>query len=155
MLTDIQPTQTKIPRSTMLFVTAAVYMIAGYGLAFVLFIWGAASSPPDIALPVSPVLLFGVLSLASFVAGMWVGVAFKLPDSVSISEFYARMHKRLVLQGAFFETIAVYGFLGSFFGMSERASFVFIGLSVVLNFALLILLMQNLEREKRMEKLRG
>lgn len=137
---------------------AVPYILYG-AFVFSCFIYGGliasgllreAVGPVALELPVPLFVIFGFLSLAHIPLALVMGRSIALNALTDPIELFRGIIRKLVLQCAFFEAIAIYGLVGYILGMDAIASLFFVGFGLACLVGLMPALQAEMERLKRL-----
>jgi F0F1-type ATP synthase membrane subunit c/vacuolar-type H+-ATPase subunit K len=135
-------------RVRMLYIIFAAFVHATFIYAVIAVLGLVSIEPPTLPVPLwIPVALLSILTLPS---AFVVGGALNPSRENDPDRFLSRVQQRLIVQAAIFEAIAIYGLVGSFFGLSPVIALAIIAASTFLILALLPGLVQNVDRLRRM-----
>jgi len=101
-------------------------------------------------LPVPLFVIFGFISLSHIPLALVIGRTLPLGGLNDPLELFRGIIRKLVVQCAFFEAIAIYGLVGYILGMESIASLFFVGFGLACLVGLMPALQAEMDRLKRL-----
>jgi F0F1-type ATP synthase membrane subunit c/vacuolar-type H+-ATPase subunit K len=134
-------------RVRILYLIFAAFVHATFLYALIVALGLVSIEPP--ALPVPLWVPVAVLSVMTIPAALAVGSLIDPSRESDPDRYFARVQQKMLLQAALYESIAFYGLIGGFFGLSRAIGVAVIAASTFLILSLLPGLMESVDRLKR------